>query len=151
MTFHSPCTECILTEISLSSVVPVLPAIAGRACWREQRAPGANAVERLAQKSARPRVLRSQRSLLRNGHSLDQAKRKSGVWCKDAPHKYAIIAKDETSSKAASNEAPILVAAPHATFVDSLAIVKSRAMPVAKAEFERIPFLGKIGLFMQVD
>ena len=39
--------------------------------------------------------------------------------------------------------------APHATFVDGLAIIFSRSVPVAKAELSQVPVLGKIGIFLQ--
>jgi 1-acyl-sn-glycerol-3-phosphate acyltransferase len=44
----------------------------------------------------------------------------------------------------------MIVAAPHATFVDVLAIIVSGAIPMAKAEFRAVPVFGKLALFMQI-
>eukprot|EP00095_Tigriopus_kingsejongensis_P003929 snap_masked-scaffold85_size395806-processed-gene-2.2 protein:Tk03929 transcript:snap_masked-scaffold85_size395806-processed-gene-2.2-mRNA-1 annotation:"1-acylglycerophosphocholine o-acyltransferase 1-like isoform x1" len=47
-------------------------------------------------------------------------------------------------------EAPVLAVAPHATFVDTIAIVKSLGTPVAKDDFQKFPILGVIAKFVQV-
>ena len=44
----------------------------------------------------------------------------------------------------------MVISAPHSTFVDSLAILATGAIPMAKEELSRMPILGKIVLFMQV-
>ena len=52
--------------------------------------------------------------------------------------------------KALPEDAPVLVVAPHATFVDTFAILIAGATPVAKAEFKSFFMLGKLARFVQV-
>ena len=48
-------------------------------------------------------------------------------------------------SQATSDEAPILVAAPHSTILDWIVIAVTRSCPVAKHELSTYPVLGTIG------
>ncbi len=52
--------------------------------------------------------------------------------------------------KARPNEAPILVIAPHSSFVDPLILCVTDAIPVAKAEFRSTPFFSQLTRFTQV-
>jgi 1-acyl-sn-glycerol-3-phosphate acyltransferase len=52
--------------------------------------------------------------------------------------------------QASRDSAPVLVAAPHATIVDAIAIMLSRSVPVAKQGLSEIWFIGVIGKFLQV-
>ena len=46
--------------------------------------------------------------------------------------------------------APILVGAPHATLVDTIAIYVSRSVPIGKKSLSEVPFLGAMGQCLQV-
>ncbi|XP_059082064.1 lysophosphatidylcholine acyltransferase 1-like isoform X1 [Tigriopus californicus] len=52
--------------------------------------------------------------------------------------------------QASPREAPVLVVAPHATFVDTIAVIMSGATPVGKDDFKDLPILGVIGKFVQI-
>ena len=52
--------------------------------------------------------------------------------------------------QASRDIAPILVCAPHATFVDAIAILVSKALPVAKKALGETIFIGSVGKCMQV-
>lgn len=57
---------------------------------------------------------------------------------------------DVIGHQASKANAPILVCAPHSTIVDAIAILISRAIPVAKKAMSEIVFLGAVGKCMQV-
>ena len=46
--------------------------------------------------------------------------------------------------------APILVGAPHATLVDTIAVQVSRSVPIGKKALSEVPFLGAMGQCLQV-
>ena len=52
-------------------------------------------------------------------------------------------------TKAKTGEAPLIVVAPHSTFIDWLAVGHTKASPVAKSELSKTIFFGAIGRLIQ--
>ena len=54
------------------------------------------------------------------------------------------------SFQATKDEAPILVCAPHSTFVDGIAILMSHSVPLTKKGVSEVTFIGAVAQFLQV-
>ena len=63
---------------------------------------------------------------------------------------FFVIGLHHVDVKGEMGDAPVLVVAPHATFIDSIAVAVSGATPVAKAETANVLLVGKIVVFAQV-